>query len=105
MPGHAGDCAIALNIAGTPNITVTPWRSMWASTSWASNCGSSLTVPPFMIVGSVIMLRAATWNSGAQTKATSSAASSVSINTLMQFHVTLAWLSVAPLGRPVVPDV
>ena len=62
-------------------------------------------MPPFMTIGIATMFRAATWNSGAQTRATSSDARSVSISTLAQFQVTLPWLRVAPLGRPVVPDV
>ena len=96
---------MALNMDGTPNMTVTRWRAMSSSTLSGSKAPVRTIVPPFMTMGRDTMLSAATWNSGAHTSATSSDARSVSTRTLTQFHVMLPWLSVAPLGRPVVPDV
>ena len=47
----------------------------------------------------------ATWNIGEIISATSCEEKSKSTITLMQFHVMLPWVSRAPLGRPVVPEV
>ena len=51
------------------------------------------------------MFSAAVWNSGATTSATSSCRKSASTTTLIEFQMMLPWLRVAPLARPVVPDV
>ena len=61
--------------------------------------------PPLTNVGSSVWVSAATWNSGALTSATSSAARSMPIIRLNVFHSRLAWVSTAPLGLPVVPEV
>ncbi len=45
------------------------------------------------------------WNNGAETRARSSAIRSVSTRTLIAFQARLPWVSMAPLGRPVVPEV
>ena len=45
------------------------------------------------------------WNSGATTRETSSSLTSSMCSALVLFHQRLAWVSMAPLGRPVVPDV
>ena len=70
---------------------------MWASTVPGVKLRQQPTVPPFMMAGSVIMLRAAMWNSGRTTKRHLVGGQLVSIITLMQFHVMLAWLSVDAL--------
>ena len=51
------------------------------------------------------MFSPAVWNNGAETRARSSAITSWSTRTLTAFHVRLPWVSIAPLGRPVVPEV
>ncbi len=51
------------------------------------------------------MSRDATWNIGEIIRATSVEAKSKSTITLMQFQVMFPWVSRAPLGCPVVPEV
>ena len=45
------------------------------------------------------------WKSGATTKVTSSSTMSIWCMAFVLFHQRLAWVSMAPLGRPVVPEV
>ncbi len=92
-------------MAGTPNIEVTRYRAISSSTRAGSKAGSISTVPPLSMVGRQSMFSAAVWNSGATARATSSARKSASTTTLTAFQVMLPWVSVAPLARPVVPEV
>ncbi len=45
------------------------------------------------------------WNSGANTSVTSDSSMSSVHDALALFHQKLPWVSIAPFGRPVVPDV
>ncbi|SKS03675.1 Uncharacterised protein [Mycobacteroides abscessus subsp. abscessus] len=46
------------------------------------------------------------WNNGATATVTSSPRRPMSVpRTLIAFHSRLSWVRIAPLGRPVVPDV
>ncbi len=45
------------------------------------------------------------WKSGAQTSVTSSSRVSNARAALTLFHRRLPWVSIAPFGRPVVPEV
>ncbi len=50
-------------------------------------------------------LSPAIWNSGEKARVTSSAWMSIMLIRAMSLHQRLAWLSMTPLGVPVVPDV
>ena len=104
-PAQRGWRAIASNIAGTPNMKVTRWRSISSSVPPGSNAATRTQLPPLSSIGRVSMFSAAMWNSGAATRVTSSPIRSGSISTLTAFQVRLAWVSIAPFGRPVVPEV
>ena len=62
-------------------------------------------MPPLQNVGSTVWLSAATWNIGALTSVTSVLDRSTSSSRFTVFQAMLAWLSMTPLGRPVVPEV
>src|SRR5687768_3738839 len=102
---HRGERAIARNIAGTPNRNVTRYRSISSSVPSGSKADTRIAVPPLQNVGSTVWLSAATWNIGALTSVTSVLVTSTSTRRLTVFQVTLAWVSMTPLGRPVVPEV
>jgi hypothetical protein len=92
-------------MAGTPNIDVTRYFSMFSSTIPGSNICSMTTVAPFRNASSGVTLRPPMWNSGATTSVISSELASSARNALMLFQMMLPWVSIAPFGRPVVPDV
>src|ERR1035441_4809118 len=92
-------------MAGTPNMEVTRCRAIRSRARAGSNADSIRTVPPFRMAGRQSMFSAAVWNSGATTRAISSWPKSASTRTLMAFPVMFPCVSVAPLARPVVPDV
>ena len=93
------------NIAGTPNMVVTPCLGIASSTAPGSKLRSSTTVAPRMKALSGVTLSPPMWNSGAQTRVTSELWVSMPKAALMLFQSTLPWVSIAPLGRPVVPEV
>ena len=53
----------------------------------------------------VIVFSPATWNSGATASMTSSRMKSVSTSAVKYWKLSVPWVCVAPLGRPVVPEV
>ena len=93
------------NIAGTPNMVVTRCFSMSSSTMPGSNICSRITVAPFQSEGIGVTLRPPMWKSGATTSVRSSDNPSKARDALMLFHRMLPCDSIAPFGRPVVPDV
>ena len=59
--------------------------------------------PPFCQVTRVVMFKPPMWNSGAMTSEMSSRWTSTVCSMLVLFHQMLPCVSIAPLGRPVVP--
>ena len=78
---------------------------MRSSTPPGSKLRISTTSAPFMKAMSGVTLSPPMWKSGAQTRVMSSTLMSKARPALMLFQSRLAWVSIAPLGRPVVPDV
>ena len=101
----SGCCDMNRNIAGTPNIIVTRCFSMSSSTMPGSNICSTTTAAPLVSAGIGVTLSPPMWKSGATTSVTSSISPSNARDALMLFQRTLPCVSMAPLGRPVVPDV
>ena len=62
-------------------------------------------MPPLSSVMSVVTLSPPMWKRGAQTRVMSSSSVSKASAALMLFQSRLPWVSMAPLGRPVVPEV
>ena len=72
----------------------------------ASNLGSRVRVPPPATVAFSPQVSPNTWNSGRQPMTTSSGLVPSSVSAVSAaFGCRLAWVSSAPLGWPVVPDV
>ena len=105
VSAKAGCCAMNKNIAGTPNIVVTLLAAMSASARPGSNVRCSTTSAPFWKATSVVTLSPPIWKTGAAVSVTSSARQSSVCMQLALFHQMLPWVSIAPLGLPVVPDV
>ena len=97
---------MAAYMVGTPSKIVTASRWMISSALAPSNLGSRVSVPPAATVAFSPQVRPKTWNSGRQPIITSSVpfCSRVRVTTAALL-VTLAWVSWAPFGLPVVPEV
>ena len=93
------------NIAGTPNIVVTRCAAMSASARPGSKARCRMMSPPFWNVTSVVTLRPPMWKIGAGVSVTSFCSTSKACSALMLFHQKLPCVSMAPFGRPVVPEV
>ena len=102
----SGACSMAAYMVGTPSKIVTVSRWMISSALAPSNLGSSVSVPPAATVAFSPQVRPKTWNSGRQPIVTSSVpfCSRVRV-TRSALLVMLAWVSWAPFGLPVVPEV
>ena len=100
-----GSRAIASSIVGTAKKEVTRCCSITASVSAGSNRRTTTAHPPPSRAGLTVPLRPPMWNSGARARVRSACAKSIPMDWLTAFHVMLPWVSTAPLGRPVVPDV
>ena len=99
-------CSIAAYIVGTPSKIVTWSRSMICRALPGSNLGSRVSVPPPATVAFSPQVSPKTWNSGRQPIITSSGPAveqgrAVSV----ALRASPAWVSWAPFGRPVVPEV
>ncbi len=70
-----------------------------------SKRGWRVTAAPICRAGTVWMLRPPTWNIGSTVSTRSCGVSSNRAMALSAFAATAAWVSSAPLGRPVVPEV
>src|SRR3954452_15414654 len=64
-----------------------------------------MTVAPAAINDVVVRSSAPTWYSGPQASPRSALVKPNSMTCARFFHAKLAWVSITPLGRPVVPDV
>jgi len=95
-----------LYMLGTPRKTVAPCAAMAALTSLGSNW-LTITNPRLWSKGvSMPTVAAKAWNRGSTTSTRSRPGSNTNAcRILVVFTTKLVWLSMAPLGRPVVPDV
>ena len=81
-------------------------RAIVASVFSGSNAGKIAFVPPMYSSGRVCTPRPPMWNIGATVTVRSRLAEPAPrAEALIAFHRRLSWVSIAPLGRPVVPDV
>jgi len=96
---------IASSRSGLAKPTLTPFRSMRSKRWSGSELEGTTTVPPLKRTGSTFTPVPPTRKKGAIATVTSSPRMSAHDSTLTTFHVTLPWVSITPLGRPVVPEV
>src|SRR5215217_56780 len=98
--------SIALYIVGTPWKIVTLSRSMISSAFSGSKRGSIVTVAPTLTALFMVHVWPNEWNSGSAPRSTSSALISPSFwETPAEFLYRFRWVSSAPFGLPVVPEV
>ena len=95
----------ATYIVGTPWKTVTRSRSMIAIALPASKRGSSVSVPPTAIVAFNAHVWPKAWKNGSAPRVTLVSSRSNSSTAAATLRIRLAWVSWAPFGLPVVPDV
>ena len=97
---------MAAYMVGTPSKIATASRSMMSSALAGSNLGSSVSVPAEATVAFSPQVRPKTWNSGRQPITTSSALFFSSVRAVSSaLRTRPAWVSSAPFGWPVVPEV
>ena len=101
----SGSAMIALTIAGASHTVVTRERSSSSTTAAASNARWMIVVAPAAISEVVVRSSAPTWYSGPQASPRSALVKPNSTMWARFFHARLAWVSITPFGRPVVPDV
>ncbi len=101
----SGCCTRATYIVGTPSITVTLSRWSTSRALVGSKRGISVIVPPAAMVEFIPTVWPNEWNSGRPPKTTSSGVKSIMLTQISALRAMFAWVSSAPLGRPVVPDV
>jgi hypothetical protein len=93
-------------MVGTPTMIVTPCAAIVASAAAGSNRGSIVTLAPQRTAVFSVTVCPNEWNRGRPPKIISSGVScSRVVAVTSALRVRLAWVSSAPLGRPVVPDV
>ena len=106
MPSELGWLRIAAYIVGTPCMIVTCSFSMTSIAAAGSKRGMRASEAPAMVAALRPTTRPKTWNSGRQPMMTSSGVicwmTSAERSALRWM---LRWVSSAPLGRPVVPEV
>src|SRR5699024_12200864 len=102
-----GAASIAAHIAGTQNETVGRYCSTASSHASGVKASMITVVPPAYSRGRVKMPSAPMWNSGDVDRFTSRGyrPSPAALKLLIAFHSMLSWVSIAPLGFPVVPEV
>ena len=93
-------------MVGTPAKRVTRSRVTIAAASSGVKRGSRVKLPPTARVAFWMQVWPKEWNSGSVARATSSAFTGIRRGTTMvQLTRRFAWLSSAPFGLPVVPEV
>ena len=97
--------SIALYIVGTPANIVTLSRSMISSALAGSKRGMNVSVAPENAQAFMQHVWPKEWNSGSAPSTTSSSSVSNSPCDAFALAIMLSWVSSAPLGWPVVPDV
>ncbi len=90
---------------GTPRNTVAPCSPMARATWAGSKRGRGTKEKPCSRGVSMPTVAAKAWNMGSTTRRRSSSESSRAAVTLSVLETRLACVSMAPLGRPVVPEV
>ena len=99
-------CSIPAYIVGTPSKTVTWSRATTSSALAASKRGIRVRQEPLSTEAFSPQVRPKTWKSGRQPITTSSSVSSTRVSALVAaLVIMLWWVSSAPLGWPVVPEV
>ena len=97
---------MAAYMVGTPSKTVTPSRWMMSSALAGSNRGSRVSVPAVATLAFSPQVRPKTWNSGRQPMMTSFWLTPSRVRAVrLALRTSPAWVSSAPLGLPVVPEV
>ena len=97
---------MAAYMVGTPSKTVTLSRCVMSSALAGSNLGSSVSVAAFATEAFSPQVSPNTWNSGRQPMTTLSGVPSSSVRAVtVALPVSPSWVSSAPLGLPVVPEV
>ena len=105
-PSAESQCSIALYIVGTPWKTVTRSRSRISSALSGRKRGSIVTVEPVAIALFIVQVCPNEWKSGSAPSSTSSSVKPASLPPVaLQLRYRFAWVSSAPFGVPVVPDV
>ncbi|MNC57151.1 hypothetical protein D3C75_1067940 [compost metagenome] len=89
--------------AGTVKQWVTPCSAMASSMDSAVRLRRKTRVAPVMVANRMPM--SARWNMGAAWKLTPLSSKGIDISRLAAMVCMLPWLSITPLGRPVVPPV
>ena len=98
--------SIALYIVGTPWKIVTRSRAMISSAFSGSKRGSIVTVAPLSTLEFIVHVCPNEWNSGSAPRRTSSLESLARVLPVAaQLRPRFAWVSSAPFGLPVVPEV
>lgn len=93
-------------IVGTPRKTVTRSRCRIRSAAAGSNRGSRVRVAPATTAALRAQVCPKAWNSGRPPNRTSSGPIRISVSTVVTALVDrLRWVSSAPFGVPVVPEV
>ena len=93
-------------MVGTPAKTVTRWASSSSSAWRGSKRGSSTSVAPMEKPALRFTVAPKVWNSGSATRWVSSPGWEPKRRLQVRAFITwLEWLSSAPLGCPVVPEV
>ena len=99
------ECSIALYIVGTPWKIVTLSRSMISSALSGSKRGIWVIMAPTAKQAFMLQVWPKEWNSGSAPSAMSSSVVLASPTATSAFFFMFEWVSSAPLGLPVVPDV
>ena len=101
-----GTPSIAAYMVGTPSYTVTLSRPITCSAFTGSNRGIRVSVAPEAMAAFSPQIIPNTWNSGRQPITTSSGPISIRVRAVTAwFLFRPAWVSSAPFGFPVVPEV
>ena len=96
---------MAAYIVGTPSKTVTPSLSSIVNASEASNRGSRVRHAPVRTAVFSPQVWPNEWNRGSAPNMTSSWSTSSRFWVTSTFLARFKWVSSAPFGVPVVPDV
>ena len=102
---RASQLSIALYIVGTPANSVTLSRSMISSAFAGSKRGMNVSVAPDSAHAFMQHVWPKEWNSGSAPSTMSSSSKPNRSRDAWAFLSMLSWVSSAPLGWPVVPDV
>ena len=94
-----------LYIAGTMTVWVIPSASARRRNPSTSNAGRISAAPPTERIVRMLAISPVTWLAGAASRLRSSSVSAMPSEKCRQEWTMLRWVSIAPFGAPVVPDV